>query len=442
MLSRLDLRGCADLVGTLARPDEASEVDDDGALESVRAILADVRDRGDDAVRDLTERFDGCRLDELRVLAVDLRAALDAAAPEFRAALEVAADRIREYHATQLTAPGPALERDGVTLRELTVPVGRAGLYVPGGRAAYPSTVLMTAIPAQLAGVSELVLCVPPAADGTVPTSTLAAAALVGVTEVYRIGGAQAIAALAYGTETIRPVDVIVGPGNRYVALAKREVAGTVGIDSFAGPSEVVVVADGSVPVTFAAADLLAQAEHGPGGSAVLVTWDSDVADAIDAAIDDLLADAPRRAEIASTLTTGGGIVLVDDALAALDAVNAIAPEHLELLTADPASLLPLVRNAGAVFLGPWAPAALGDYLAGVNHVLPTARTARFASALRVDTFRKHVHVVEATEDGLERARAAPPRARGGRGSRRARPFRRRAQRAHRAARAAMNAAS
>ena len=400
----------------------------------MRAILADVRDRGDDAVRDLTERFDGCRLDELRVPAADLQAALEAAAPDFRAALEVAAERIREYHATQLSAPEPALARDGVTLRELTVPVGRAGLYVPGGRAAYPSTVLMTAIPAQLAGVRELVLCVPPAADGTVPASTLAAAALVGVTEVYRIGGAQAIAALAYGTETIRPVDVIVGPGNRYVALAKREVAGTVGIDSFAGPSEVVVVADGSVPAPFAAADLLAQAEHGPGGSAVLVTWDPDVADATDAAVDDLLADAPRRAEITSTLATGGRIVLVDDALAALDAVNAIAPEHLELLTADPESLLPLVRNAGAVFLGPWAPAALGDYLAGVNHVLPTARTARFASALRVDTFRKHVHVVEATEDGLERARTAPPRARGRRGSRRARPLRRRAQRAHRAA--------
>ncbi|HEY3670424.1 MAG TPA: histidinol dehydrogenase [Acidimicrobiia bacterium] len=405
MLSRLDLRGCADLSGALARSDPAGsttgETGGDDALASVRAILADVRTRGDAAVRDLTERFDGCRLDGLRVPADDLQAALDTASPELRAALEVAADRIREYHATQLTAPEPALVRDGVTLRELTVPVARAGLYVPGGRAAYPSTVLMTAIPAQLAGVGELVLCVPPAADGSVPASTLAAAALVGVTEVYRIGGAQAIAALAYGTETIPPVDVIVGPGNRYVALAKREVAGTVGIDSFAGPSEVVVVADGSVPATFAAADLLAQAEHGPGGSAVLVTWDPDVADATDAALDDLLADAPRRAEITSTLDTGGRIVLVDDALAALDAVNVIAPEHLELLTADPASLVPLVRNAGAVFLGPWAPAALGDYLAGVNHVLPTARTARFASALRVDTFRKHVHVVEATEDGL-----------------------------------------
>ncbi len=405
MLSRLDLRGCADLAGALTAPDVGSGADidagDDDVLESVRAIIADVRTRGDAAVRELTERFDGCALDDLRVPAEELHAALDGVAPELRAALEVAAARIREYHAAQLDAPPPVLERDGVVLCELAIPVGRAGLYVPGGRAAYPSTVLMTAIPAQLAGVTERVLCVPPAADGTVPASTLAAAALAGVTEVYRIGGAQAIAALAYGTETIRPVDVIVGPGNRYVALAKREVAGTVGIDSFAGPSEVVVVADGSVPAAFAAADLLAQAEHGPGGSAVLVTWDPDVADATDAALEVMLADAPRQAEITATLTTGGRIVLVDDAVAALDAVNVIAPEHLELLTSDPATLLPLVRNAGAVFLGPWAPAALGDYLAGVNHVLPTARTARFASALRVDTFRKHVHVVEATEAGL-----------------------------------------
>jgi histidinol dehydrogenase len=279
--------------------------------------------------------------------------------------------------------------------------VTRAGLYVPGGRAAYPSTVLMTAIPAQLAGVAEVALCVPPDADGNLPSATLAAAALVGITEVYRIGGAQAIAALAYGTETIRPVDVIVGPGNIYVALAKREVAGIVGIESFAGPSEVVVVADGTVPAAFAAADLLAQAEHGPGGSAVLVAWDEDVIDDTIAAVERLVADAPRHDEIVDTLRTGGRAVLVDDALAAIDAVNLIAPEHLELLTADPDALLPLVRNAGAVFLGAWSPAALGDYVAGVNHVLPTARTARFASALRVDTFRKHVHVVRATEAGL-----------------------------------------
>ena len=401
MLSRLDLRGTADLAGALARPEAEADPGGDDALAAVRGILVDVRARGDAAVRELTLRFDGCDLADARVPAADLRAALDAATPELRQALKVAAARIRAYHALQAAVPEPALDRDGVSLRELAIPVARAGLYVPGGRAAYPSTVLMTAIPAKLAGVDELVLCVPPAADGRVPAATLAAAALVGITEVHRVGGAQAIAALAFGTHTIRPVDVIVGPGNRYVALAKREVAGIVGIESFAGPSEVVVVADGSVPADFAAADLLAQAEHGPGGAGVLVAWDPAVVDATVDALERLVVDAPRRDEIAATLATGGRAVLVDDAVAALDAVNAIAPEHLELLTTDPEALLPLVRNAGAVFLGPWSPAALGDYVAGVNHVLPTDRSARFASALRVDTFRKHVHVVRATEDGL-----------------------------------------
>jgi histidinol dehydrogenase len=398
VLSRLDLRGCTDLPGALVRP--RADADDD-ALAAVRAILADVRARGDSAVRELTREFDGCDLADPHVSADELGTALDAASPELRAALKVAAERIRTYHALQVAAPEPALDRDGISLRELAIPVARAGLYVPGGRAAYPSTVLMTAIPAKLAGVDELVLCVPPAADGRIPPATLAAAALVGVTEVYRIGGAQAIAALAYGTETIRPVDVIVGPGNRYVALAKREVSGVVGIESFAGPSEVVVVVDGSVPPVFAAADLLAQAEHGPGGAVVVVAWDPAVVDATVEAIEQLVADAPRRGEITATLRTGGRALVVDDPVAAIDAVNVIAPEHLELLTDGPEALLSLVRNAGVVFLGPWSPAALGDYVAGVNHVLPTDRSARFASALRVDTFRKHVHVVRATEAGL-----------------------------------------
>ena len=401
MLTRLDLRGCTDLAGALAPSSLDAGAAESGLVDAVREIVTAVRAGGDAAVRDLTERFDGCRLDDPRVPATDLREALEAASPVLRAALEVAVDRIRAYHSLQLGDTEPSIDQDGVSLRELAVAVARAGLYVPGGRAAYPSTVLMTAIPAQLAGVGELALCVPPDADGGLPQATLAAAALVGITEVYRIGGAQAIAALAYGTETIRPVDVIVGPGNVFVAMAKREVAGVVGIESFAGPSEVVVVADGTAPAAYAAADLLAQAEHGPGGSAVLVAWDADVIDDTIAAVERLVADASRRDEIVETLRSGGRAVLVDDAVAAIDAVNVIAPEHLELLTADPEALLPLVRNAGAVFLGPWSPAALGDYVAGVNHVLPTARTARFASALRVDTFRKHVHVVRATEAGL-----------------------------------------
>jgi histidinol dehydrogenase len=247
---------------------------------------------------------------------------------------------------------------------------------------------------------------VPPDCDGRVPTATLSAAALVGVDEVYRVGGAQAIAALAYGTETIPPVDVVVGPGNVYVTAAKREVAGVVGIESLAGPSELVVVADETADAALVAADLVAQAEHGPDGAAVLVTWDDRVAGAVDDAVAALTADAPRRAAVEATLASGGRCVLVDGPDAAIEAANAIAPEHLELITADPEELVNKVRNAGAVFCGPWSPAAVGDYVAGVNHVLPTARTARFASALRVDTFRKHVHVV--TLDQAALARVAP----------------------------------
>jgi len=402
MLSRLDLRGAnADLTPLTVRGDAI----DASAVEGVRAIIAEVRGRGDAALHDLTEQFDGCTIDELRVPGDELLAALDDAPAEFRAALEYAREEVTAYHEAQL-GDDVRLERDGVLLRELVVPVDRAGLYVPGGRATYPSTVLMTAIPARVAGVPEIALCVPPDRDGRVPQATLAAAALVGVDEVYRVGGAQAIAALAYGTETIRPVDVIVGPGNMYVTAAKREVAGIVGIESLAGPSELVVVADDTADPAMVAADLVAQAEHGPDGAAILVTWDEAVADSVDDAIGKLTAEAPRRAEIEATLESGGRAVLVDAPDMAVEAANAIAPEHLELITADPESLVPLVRNAGAVFCGPWSPAAVGDYVAGVNHVLPTARTARFASALRVDTFRKHVHVVTLDQDAL--ARVAP----------------------------------
>jgi histidinol dehydrogenase len=266
--------------------------------------------------------------------------------------------------------------------------------------------VLMTAIPARVAGVREIALCVPSDREGKVAAPTLAAAALVGVDEVYRVGGAQAIAAMAYGTESIPAVDVIVGPGNVYVAQAKHEVAGVVGIEALAGPSELVVVADDSTPAEYIAADLIAQSEHGPDGAAVLVTWSESVADAVDAAIERLLEQSTRRDEIDATLATGGRAVLVDDAEQAMAAANVIAPEHLELVTAEPDALVPLVRNAGAVFCGPWAPAVVGDYVAGVNHVLPTARTARFASALRVADFQKHVHVV--TLDEAAFAKVAP----------------------------------
>jgi histidinol dehydrogenase len=398
VLELLDLREfTGDLTDVLAAPEEAP-----GPVDAVRAILADVRSRGDDAVRELTARFDGCTLDDLQVPPAEIDGALAGISAELRAALEYLAGEIRAYHEAQV-GPPVALDRRGVQARELILPVERAGCYVPGGRAVYPSTVLMTTIPARVAGVGEVVLCAPPGPDARVPEATLAAAGLAGVDAVYRIGGAQAIAALAYGTESIRPVDVIVGPGNVYVALAKREVAGRVGTDSIAGPSEVVVVADETADAELVAADLLAQAEHGPGGVAVLVTWRPSLADAVDAALARRVPDAPRRAEIEASLGAGGRAVLVRDAAHALAVANVLAPEHLELCTADPDVLVPLVRNAGAVFCGPWTPAVVGDYAAGVNHVLPTARTARFASALRVDDFRKHVHVVHADEAALRR---------------------------------------
>ncbi|HZU72283.1 MAG TPA: histidinol dehydrogenase, partial [Acidimicrobiales bacterium] len=383
----------------LPRPQVAG----DPPVDAVRAIIAEVRQGGDSALRALTERFDGVRIDDIRVPVAALTGALSTIGDELREALEVARASIEAYHRTQLH-PDHTHERDGVTVRELVRPVGRAGLYVPGGRARYPSTVLMTAVPARVAGVPELVLCVPPGPDGSVPAATLAAAALAGVDEVYRVGGAQAVAAMAYGTESVRPVDVIVGPGNIYVSLAKQEVAGVVGIPSaFAGPSEVVVVADGSTPADLAAIDVIVQAEHGPDGLAWLVTWSPETADAVSEAVARLVAGAPRRQEIESTLRDGGYAVVVDGPEQAMAVANAIAPEHLELMTSDPEALLAMVRSAGAVFTGVFAPASVGDYLAGPNHVLPTYGSARFASALRVDDFLKHIHVVSLEAAALEK---------------------------------------
>ena len=399
MLKRLDLRGVDDPTADLPRPDVAGEA----PVAAVQAILADVRRRGDAAVREYTERFDKVALDDLRVPQVELDRALGETPPLLREALEAANDNIAAYHREQVRIDH-RYEKDGVVVRELRRPVDRAGLYVPGGRAAYPSTVLMTAVPARVAGVRELVLCVPPCPDGRVDPTVLAAAALAQVDEVYCIGGAQAIGAMAYGTETIRPVDVIVGPGNVYVALAKREVAGVVGVPSaFAGPSEVVVIADETTPVDYAAIDVIVQAEHGPDGLAWLITWSDDVAERVTEAIQRLVEASPRRADIESTLDRGGYAVVVDGPEAALAVSNAIAPEHLELMTADPESLLPLVRSAGAVFTGAYSPAAVGDYLAGPSHVLPTHGSARFSSALRVDDFVKHIHVVTVDETTLAR---------------------------------------
>lgn len=406
MLTRLDLRGVdvADLRDHLPRPPDTAA----GPVDAVREILADVRARGDDAIVELTQRFDGVRPASLSVPRGEWDAALGRLEPALRQALEAAAASVRAFQAAE-RSPDVEHAADGITTRTLRRAVDRAGCYVPGGRAVYPSTVLMTVIPAQVAGVGHIAVCVPPGPDGAVPDVVLAAAAVAGAHAVHPIGGAQAIAALAYGTATIPAVDVIVGPGNVYVAVAKREVAGDgrVGVPSaFAGPSEVVVIADGTVPAQHAAIDVVLQAEHGPDGLAWLVTWDEVVAKAVEAAVAGITADSPRRAEIESTLDSSGYSVLVDSPEAAIAVANAIAPEHLELLCEGADELVDGVRHAGAVFCGPLSTAAIGDYFAGPSHVLPTAGSARFAGALTPDDFCKPVHVITVDDEGF--ATAAP----------------------------------
>jgi histidinol dehydrogenase len=400
VLRRLDLRGIdGDLRGRLPRPTAQVEP----PIEEVRAVLADVRVRGDVALRELTARHDGAEVDDLRVPPADVAKAVEEIAPDVRAALEVAHANITAYHEAQRHRD--AEHRNGhITVRELQRPVDRAACYVPSALAPLVSTVLMTAVPAKVAGVREIVLATAPQRDGTVAPGILAAAAIAGVDEVYRVGGPAMIGALAYGTESIRPVDVIVGPGSARVAQAKREVAsaGLVGVPSaFAGPSEVVVVADASTPVEWAAIDVVLQAEHGPDGLAWLITWDEAVADGVTQAVADIVPRSPRRAHLEATLGEGGYAVLCDGPEQAIAIANAIAPEHLELLVTDPDALLPGVRHAGAVFCGPYAPASVGDYLAGPSHVLPTYGSARFSGALRVDDFLKHVHVISVDQNAL-----------------------------------------
>jgi len=400
VLTRLDLRGTSpDVPADLPRPDQAG----DDPVAEVRAILAAVRQRGDDAVRELTRRFDGLELGELRVPEDEIASAPAKVGRELTAALRAAAEAIETFHRRELARP-QTFEAGGIEITELLIPVDRVGVYAPGGRATYPSTVLMTAIPALVAGVGSIACCAPPGPDGTVALTTLAAAAVAGVGEVYRVGGAQAIGALAYGTESIRKVDVVVGPGSKWVSVAEREVRGTVGVPAaFAGPSEVVVVADGSAPAEWAAIDVIVQAEHGPDGFAWLVTWSEAVAAAIDLAIERLVAASPRREETRAALRSGGYAVLVDGPEHAMAVVNAIAPEHLELLAAGAESLVRLVRHAGAVFVGPYASASIGDYVAGPSHVLPTFGSARFSSVLGTGDFLRRSHAIRVTARGVQR---------------------------------------
>ena len=403
MLKRLDLRGHGSgwgdgLADLLPRPQAADSV----PAEAVRNLIAQVRDGGDAAVRELTARFDGVDVANTLVPVSDLAAAWEGLAPGLRSAMEIAHRRVLDFHRAEASA-GHTYERDGVTVRSVSQPVDRAGVYVPGGLAAYPSTVLMTTLVARAAGVDDIVLCSPPGPDGSLPATVLAAAHLCGVAEVYRVGGVQAVAALAYGTETIQPADVIAGPGNAWVATAKQLVAGDVGVAAaFAGPSEIVVIADATCPPAAAATDVVLQAEHGPGGRAWLVTWDPGCADAVCDAISEIVELSPRRDETLATLDADGFVCLVEGPAQAADVANFVAPEHLQLMCEGADELVGSIRHAGAVFVGPWAPASLGDYVAGPSHVLPTAGTARFAGTLTTDDFAKRMHVVDVTEAGFD----------------------------------------
>jgi histidinol dehydrogenase len=372
------------------------------AAQRVDGIINQVREQGDAALLELTERFDGVRPDPLRVPAAEIAAAWEATPSDLREALRLAHRRIVDFHQRQKPADLSVTGVHGERLGRRWRPVERAGLYVPGGRASYPSTVLMNAVPAKVAGVQRLVMVTPPGPDGRVNQTVLAAAHLAGVEEIYRVGGAQAIAALAYGTESIPRVDVITGPGNLYVTLAKKAVYGRVSIDSLAGPSEVLVIADHSANAEHVAADLLAQAEHDPLAAAILLTTSQELAAAVPAALEAQLVGHPRAAITRQALNDWGLIVVCDSLDQAAQLSDRFAPEHLELQVERPEPLADQIQHAGAIFLGAWTPEAVGDYLAGPNHTLPTSGTARFAGALCVETFLRHTSLIQFNRQALE----------------------------------------
>ena len=384
--------------------------------DTVRAILADVRTRGDEALLEYTERLDRLRVGsvgELEVSATRISQALERISETQREALEEAAERIREYHSKQVQVSWQYEDEDGTVLGQQVLPVDRAGIYVPGGKAAYPSSVLMNVIPAKVAGVEEVIMVVP-APGGELNDLVLAAASIGGVDRVFTIGGAQAIAALAYGTETIPAVDKIVGPGNIYVATAKKEVFGVVGIDMVAGPSEILVICDGETPPDWVAMDLLSQAEHDEQAQSILLSPDPDFLDAVEESFNQLVPTLERSAIAGQSLQDRGALIQVADLEEAARISNRIAPEHLEVSVADPSALLPKLRHAGAIFLGRYTAEALGDYCAGPNHVLPTSGTARFSSPLGVYDFQKRSSLIGFTAAGADRmGRVASVLARG-----------------------------
>ena len=381
--------------------------DDTQASEAVERAVADiletVKARGDAAVLDYGERFDGVRPAALRVTDEEIDAAVASQNPAFLETLELAAQNIREYHSRQVRTNFVLTKEDGVVMGQKITPIERVGIYVPGGTASYPSSVLMNAIPAKIAGVSEIIMVTPPAKDGGVAPAILAAAKVAGVTAIYKTGGAQAVGALAYGTESIPKVDKIVGPGNIYVATAKRRVYGLVDIDMIAGPSEILVLADAEADPVCVAADLLSQAEHDRMASAVLVCDSHALAEAVAEEVEAQLKTLPREDIARTSIEKNGNIIVASDLSEGIDIANAIAPEHLELCVADPFAMLARVKNAGSIFLGRSAPEALGDYFAGPNHTLPTLGTARFSSPLSVDDFVKKSSFLYYTRDALEK---------------------------------------
>ncbi|WP_206618030.1 histidinol dehydrogenase [Hahella sp. KA22] len=372
----------------------------------VESVLKDVRVRGDEAVLEYTNRFDHMNATSMSALEVPhhrLQQALASISPELKGALESAAERIRRYHEKQAQPSWTYQEEDGTVLGQQVVPLDRVGIYVPGGKAAYPSSVLMNAIPAKVAGVGSIIMTVP-TPRGEVNELVLAAAAVAGVDRVFTVGGAQAVAALAYGTETVPKVDKIVGPGNIYVAMAKRMVFGTVGIDMIAGPSEICVICDGGTDPDWIAMDLFSQAEHDQDAQAILISPDADCLFAVKASIEKLLPGMERKDIISVSLKERGAFIKVADLKDAVDVVNLIAPEHLELSVADPDALLPDIRHAGAIFMGRYTAEALGDYCAGPNHVLPTSGTARFSSPLGVYDFQKRSSLINFSSRGASDA--------------------------------------
>jgi histidinol dehydrogenase len=370
---------------------------------TVQQIIDRVRTKKDEALFAYTKKFDGAALTTLLVSEDEKLLAMQQVEESFLEALQTAAKRIRSFHEKERGTSWWNMEKDGSILGQLIMPMDRVGIYVPGGRAAYPSSVLMNAIPAIVAGVEDIVMVTPPDKTGVIPATTLAAAQVAGIKKIYKVGGAQAIAALAYGTETIPKVDKIVGPGNKFVATAKQLVYGLVDIDSFAGPSEVVIIADDQANPAFVAADLLAQAEHDPEAAAILFTPSEQLAKQVGAEVSRQTAKLERVTVIEASLEKHGAIVLTTDIEEAFDLSNRVAPEHLELMLVNPWELLGKVRHAGAVFLGSMTPETVGDYIAGPSHVLPTSGTARFSSALSVDTFMKKTSLISYSKEAFFR---------------------------------------